>query len=558
MRTPFGTPGELLTGLRLLAAAGVLAPVRPDRAATFPVAYLRYRFTPATAYAIGARRHPHRLAVVDDRGTLTFAEIHRRTDRLARAFVDRGITDRGTTDRERLGLLCHNHRTPVEVLIAAAKVGADVVLLNPGLSAEQIAAAIEEQGVTTVVADDDLTDRLIHLPDGVTRIRGWTGAPRTATGDDSIEQLIAAAGRAPLPFRPRVGRTIVLTSGTTGPPKGAERPVPKGLGPVDAILSRIPLRAQQPALVSAPLFHTWGFGAFQLASLLGTTLVLRRRFDAEDALRQIAVHRCTQVFAVPVMLQRMLELPAEVRDRYDTSALRTVVATGSAMPGAKVTAFLDRFGAVLYMLYGSTEVSWASIATPDELRADPETAGRAPVGTVLRILDDQDRVVSPGTTGRIFVGNDMLVAGYTHGRGHIEGVDGLLGTGDLGHLDRRGLLFVTGRADDMIVSGGENVHADQVENLLAGLAGVREVAVVGVEDADLGQRLAAFVVLEPGAVLDAEDVRAYVRDNLARFAVPRDVVFLDELPRTSTGKVLKRTLRSMGEPVSAPDDAVRQ
>lgn len=278
-----------------------------------------------------------------------------------------------------------------------------MVLLNPGLSAEQIAAAVGEQGVTTVVADDDLVDRLVHLPDAVSRFRGWT-VTTGGTGDDSVEQLIAAVGRAPLPFRPRVGRTIVLTSGTTGPPKGAERPVPKGLGPVDAILSRIPLRAQQSALVSAPLFHTWGFGAFQLASLLGTTLVLRRRFDAEDAVRQIAVHRCTQMFAVPVMLQRMLELPAEVRDSYDTSVLRTVVATGSAMPGSKVTAFLDRFGDVLYMLYGSTEVSWASIANPAELRADPGTAGRAPAGTVLRILDDRDQVVPPGTTGRIFVG----------------------------------------------------------------------------------------------------------------------------------------------------------
>jgi fatty-acyl-CoA synthase len=178
---------------------------------------------------------------------------------------------------------------------------------------------------------------------------------------------------------------------------------------------------------------------------------------------------------------------------------------------------------------------------------------------VLRILDDADRAVPPGTTGRIFVGNDMLVAGYTHGRGHLEGVDGLTGTGDLGHLDSDGRLFVTGRADDMIVSGGENVHADQVENLLAGLAGVREVAVVGVEDPDLGQRLAAFVVLDPGAVLDAADVRGYVRDNLARFAVPRDVVFLDELPRTSTGKVLKRTLRSrVPESVSAADDQHRR
>lgn len=192
-------------------------------------------------------------------------------------------------------------------------------------------------------------------------------------------------------------------------------------------------------------------------------------------------------------------------------------------------------------------MSWVSIATPAELRADPATAGRAPMGTAVAVLDDQDHAVAPGTTGRIFVANDMLVSGYTHGRGHLESVDGMLGTGDLGHLDRRGLLFVTGRADDMIVSGGENIHAGEVEGLLGSMDGVKEAAVVGVDDEEYGQRLAAYLVLESGAKVDADAVRDHVKNHLARFASPRDVEFLDELPRNNTGKVVKSELGASSE-----------
>ena len=336
----------------------------------------------------------------------------------------------------------------------------------------------------------------------------------------------------------------MLTSGTTGTPKGAERPSPNGIGVVNAILSRIPLSAREHALVSAPLFHTWGFAAFQIGSLMGSTLVLRRKFDPEDALAQLAQHRCTSMFAVPVMLQRILELEDEVKARYDVSALKTVTATGSAMPPAKVTEFLETFGDKLYMLYGSTEVSWASIAKPEELRSEPGTAGRPPVGTTVKILGDDDQELPAGETGRIFVGNDMLFTGYTGGRGETEVVDDMLGTGDLGHYDRHGLLFISGRADDMIVSGGENIHAGEVEGLLADMDGVKEAAVVGVDDEEYGQRLAAYLVLESGAKVDADAVRDHVKNNLARFASPRDVEFLDELPRNNTGKVLKSELGS--------------
>jgi fatty-acyl-CoA synthase len=541
VKTPFGTPTELATGLRLLTGSGVIAPVAPYRAALFPTALYRYGFTPTTAYVVGRWRHPDRVAIVDDRGTLTFREIHDRTDRLARALADRGVGP-----GSRVAVLCRNHRGPIETILAVSKLGADVVLLNTGLSPSQMAAVADEQNISTVVADADLAKGLEEVPDSVTRLWAWTEGPG-CWGDDTLEGLIGADGSQSLPTKPPVGKTIVLTSGTTGTPKGAERPSPNGIGVVNAILSRIPLTAREPALVSAPLFHTWGFAAFQIGSLMGSTLILRRKFDPEDALAQLAQHRCTQMYAVPVMLQRILELDDEVKARYDTSALVSVTATGSAMPPAKVTEFLETFGDKLYMLYGSTEVSWASIAKPEELRDEPGTAGRPPVGTTVKILGDDDQEVETGETGRIFVGNDMLFTGYTGGRGETEIVDDMIGTGDLGHFDRHGLLFISGRADDMIVSGGENIHAGEVEGLLGSMDGVKEAAVVGVDDEEYGQRLAAYLVLESGAKVDADAVRDHVKNHLARFASPRDVEFLDELPRNNTGKVVKSELGASSE-----------
>jgi acyl-CoA synthetase (AMP-forming)/AMP-acid ligase II len=202
---------------------------------------------------------------------------------------------------------------------------------------------------------------------------------------------------------------------------------------------------------------------------------------------------------------------------------------------------MNAYGDILYNLYGSTEASWASIATPDELRFAPGTAGRPPYGTEVAILDPAGNPVPNGEVGRIFVGNDMLFDGYTSGASK-EMRGGLLATGDLGHLNRMGLLFVDGREDDMIISGGENVFPLEVEDLLGRLPQIRECTVIGVPDDEFGQRLAAYVVLQPGAWLDAGSVREYVRSHLARFCVPRDVVFMDILPRNATGKVVPRLL----------------
>ncbi|GAA1391488.1 AMP-binding protein [Pseudonocardia kongjuensis] len=522
-----------------LARSGVVRPVGPGRLFGMGRALVRYGHSITAAFAVGAARHPYRLAVVDDDGVTTYAELEERTDRLALALLDSGAGPGAP-----VGVLCRNARAPIEAMIAAGKVGADVVLVNTGLSAEQLRGVQEQQGLHTVVTDEDFLDVVPAGPRVV--LTSTPDGPRPA-GDralDDLGSMIARSGPGELPFRPEPSKQIVLTSGTTGTPKGAKRPHPSTLAPAASILSAIPLRAAEPVHIAAPLFHTWGNAGLLLAALHGATVVLRRRFTPEGFLGAVAQRRCTTVFAVPVMLQRVLESGA---DGWGSAhAPRIVAVSGSALPGGQATAFMDRFGDCLYNLYGSTEVSWVSIAGPEDLRDAPGTAGRAPAGTTLVILDEHDEPAGPGVEGRVFVGNDLPFDGYTGGEAGLEERDGLLGTGDVGHLDEQGRLFLTGRADDMIVSGGENVHPGPVEDLVSGMPGVREACVLGVDDDEYGQRLAAWVVRDPGGDVTADTIREKVRSDLAKFAVPRDVHFLEELPRNQTGKVLRAELPGRG------------
>ncbi|MEQ4300757.1 AMP-binding protein [Plantactinospora sp. B6F1] len=531
-------PSDLAFLVATLTRRGLLRPGSPRRVAAQLGALRNWGFSLAGELRQAAARDPDRVALIDEEhGDISYRELLDRAERLARSLRIRY----GVTEGYRIGLLCRNHSGLVETVLAGGLLGADIVLVNTGLSGAQLAAVAAEQRIRLLVHDAEFLDRVVGLPTEVERL-------------DEREYPGLVAGAPPGELRPpaRDGRTIVLTSGTTGTPKGARRPTPSGLGPLVAIIDRIPLHAGVRMMVAAPLFHTWGYAALQMAFALRGTVVLHRRFEPLAALEAMRRHSCTALFAVPVMVQRLLEVPTAT----PRPPLEVVAVSGSALPGGLATRFMDRYGDVLYNLYGSTEVSWAAIATPAELRRAPATAGRPPHGTRLAIVDPHGEPTPAGRVGRILVGNELLFEGYTAGGREPDGRGGpepdarggpvggrLLDTGDLGHLDADGLLFVDGRADDMIVSGGENVHPSEVENVLAELPQVREVAVIGVPDRTYGQRLAAYLVLHPGETLDPDAVREYVRRYRARFSVPRDVIFVPALPRNATGKVLTRELR---------------
>jgi fatty-acyl-CoA synthase len=522
---------------RVLRQAGVLGLLRPDKAVKIGSTFVRWGASPATGIATAAIHYPHELAIVDERGALSFERLHRRSNALANSLAAMGI---GYGDG--VGIMCRNHRGFVEATLAAAKLGASALYLNTMFAGPQLAEVTRREGPKALVYDEEFSGLLAGVEDSVRRIVAWTDGDG-ADGATTLEDLIAAGEESNLKPPPDKPRFVILTSGTTGTPKGAQRSSPDGLFTLAALIDRIPFRRRQTMMVAAPLFHSWGFFHFVMSLPTASTMVLRRRFDPEDTLRAVQESRAEVLGAVPVMIQRILGLPDEVLDRYDLSSLRITSLSGSALPGELALAWMDRFGDNVYNLYGSTEVAYATVATPEDLRAAPGTAGRPPRGTVVRLFDERGREVPRGEVGRIFVGNEMSFEGYTGG-GHKEAIDGLLSSGDVGHIDAEGRLFVDGRDDEMIVSGGENVFPREVEDLIADMDEVVEVAVIGVEDAEFGQRLKAFVVLCEGAETDSADVNAHVKANLAGYKTPREVEFLAELPRNATGKVLKRELHA--------------
>ncbi|QNN53272.1 AMP-binding protein [Nocardioides mesophilus] len=528
--------GQQLVSLRVLTSAGVIRPYPPQVLARLARTLVTWGTGPAGGFTTMAQRAPHQVALVDELGELTFRELHERSNALADSFKSLGVAA-----GDGIAIMCRNHRGFVDASIAAAKVGADLLYLNTAFAGPQLVEVLEREKPALVVHDEEFSG-LLDAAEDIRPVLGWTDGERSDA--DTLDQLIAAGSREDHHPPPRPSRVIILTSGTTGTPKGAPRSE-AGVDAAVALLSRLPLRRGWRTHIAAPLFHTWGWAHWALAMLLGSTMVLRRRFEPEDCLRAVTEHGCDSLVVIPVMLQRILQLPQEVLDSYDLSKVKVVAASGSALPGDLGVSWMDQFGDTLYNIYGSTEVAYATVAQPRDLRAAPGTAGRAPYATVVKILDEEGDEVPPGEPGRIFVGNTLLFEGYTGG-GSKDVVDGLMATGDVGRFDAEGRLFVEGRDDDMIVSGGENVFPQEVEDCLARHDEVVEVACIGVDDQDFGKRLRAFVVRREGGSVDEEALKGHVKAHLARYKVPREVVFVDELPRNATGKILKRELAEAG------------
>jgi acyl-CoA synthetase (AMP-forming)/AMP-acid ligase II len=534
--------GNRLHTVRTLLGAGIVTPVRPDKLLRLGAVLWRFGPTPAAGYTAAAIRYPGEPAIIDELGTLTFEEVHRRSNALAH-----GLSDAGVKEGDGVAIMCRNHRGFVDATVACSKLGAHGLYLNTAFAGPQITDVVKREGPIALVYDEEFAELTEEAGHRRKRFIGWhdgEGKPR----DPTLESLIEQGDPSDVVAPSEPGRVVILTSGTTGTPKGASRSQPETLDPAAALLSRIPLKARESTMIAAPLFHSWGFAHFTLGMALSSTIVLKRKFDPEATLSLTAQHQCSALIVVPVMLQRMLELPTETLTRYDLSSLRVIGASGSALPGELATKVMDTFGDKLFNLYGSTEVAWATIATPEDLRVAPGTAGRPPRGTIVKLYDEEGNEVGEGDTGRIFVGNEMLFEGYTGGGGSKDVLNGLMATGDVGHFDKHGLLHIEGRDDEMIVSGGENVFPAEVEDTIARMNGVKEVAVIGVDDEKFGQRLKAFVVRDGGGSKPSEkEVKGEVKSKLAGFKVPRDVEFIKELPRNATGKVLKRELKEQEE-----------
>ncbi len=513
--------GRMLSAATALARA-TLRPERPDRLPRAVLAMTPWGPSIAGVFAASVGRYPRATILEDDRGALSAWQLWIETDAVARALRGHGVRP-GVA----VGILARNSREFVQALLGAAKVGADVVYLNTSFAGPQLADVAERESLAVIIHGDEFAE-VVTSCHGVVTIAG-----------SELVEITSQRSFVPLVPTRHSGRQVILTSGTTGRPKGARRSAASASSARG--LLEVPFRARDTVLVSAPLFHAWGLAHLGISLGTSTTVVLQRRFDPEATLAAIDRHRPGGWVVVPVMLQRILALDAATLVRYDTSSLRYIASSGSALGAPLVEAALERFGPVLYNIYGSTEVALATLATPADLSAAPSTAGRVVLGSTVKILDEHGNEVPAGETGRVFVGSGAAFEGYTGG-GTKESIGGLLSSGDVGHFDEAGRLFIDGRDDEMIVSGGENVFPAEVEELLAAHPGVGEATVVGVPDDDFGQALAAFVVKRPGAELTEKDVTDHVRAHLARYKVPKHVTFVNQLPRTETGKVRKRDL----------------
>ena len=522
-----------------MARAGVIAPMRPDKYLRIVSAMQRENMAITSGFAAAAQRCPDRAGLVDELGILTWRQIDRRADALAAA-----LQALPGGQPEVIGLMARNHRGFVDALIAANRIGADVLLLNTSFAGPAMAEVLEREGEgksVAVIYDEEFTevvDRAVAGRPDTARIVAWTDGP---VNYPTLERLIAEHGDREPQRASAKGRVILLTSGTTGTPKGASH---SGGDPgvLKSILDRTPWRTEQPVVVVAPMFHAWGFSQLAFAASMSCTIITRRKFDPEATLELIDRHRATGLCVVPVMFDRIMELPAEVLDRYSGRSLRFAAASGSRMRPDVVIAFMDRFGDVIYNNYNATEAGMIATATPRDLRAAPDTAGRPAEGTEIRILDAELHELPVGEVGSIYVRNSTQFDGYTSGQTKAFH-EGFMCSGDVGYVDDAGRLFVVGRDDEMIVSGGENVYPIEVEKTLAAHDDVAEAAVLGVDDEKFGQRLEAFVVLRPGAAATPEELKQHVREHLANFKVPRAITVLDELPRGTTGKISRKELQ---------------
>ena len=493
--------------------------------------------------ALNARRTPNRAAVIDDDGQMTFAEL----DAAAHAVAN-GLIAKGVRAGDGVGMLIRNHRWFLVALYGAARVGARLILLNSEFSGPQIKEVSEREGATIIIYDDEYTAAVAAAEPKFGKLRALDNNPDrdepSGSTDETLAQMIARSPKTPAPKAAKHARIIILTSGTTGTPKGANRAAPPSLAPIGGVLSHVPFKAGEVTSLPAPMFHALGFLHATIAMMLGSTLVLRRRFKPATVLADIAEHKVTAMVVVPVMLSRILDELDKTEPKPNLSSLRIVFVSGSQLGAELATRTMKALGPVVYNLYGSTEIAFATIARPQDLKKNPATVGPVVKGVRIKLFDENGNEVPKGEVGRIFVGNTFPFEGYTGGGGK-QIIDGLMSSGDVGYFDHNDLLYVSGRDDEMIVSGGENVFPAEVEDLVSGHPEVIEATALGVEDKEWGARLRCFVVKAEGSQIGEEEIKHYVRDHLARYKVPREVIFLDELPRNPTGKILKRELRDM-------------
>ena len=485
-------------------------------------------------HAIHAALDPDRLAFVDERRRCTYAEANAEIDAL------------GTTLRERWGVggdapvaVCMENRVEYALLwFALFRLGVPCVHLSRFGTADELVALVERSGACVLVGSQR-TRAVVHAV--VERL------PRCALLDvDATGPAGYAAATRPV-HRPAYGaaghsHNVVYTSGTTGRPKGAVRNF-GAFGPrtLLEILERLPMRRGDTHLVVAPLYHSGAQVFTLLAVALGNTIVFAPVFEPEATLAHLHAYGVDTVFMVPTMLRRIVELPQACFEAHPASPRAIVCGAAPFLHPLRTTA-IERFGAsAIFDIYGATELGWVTLVDGAEMLRKPGSLGRPIPGQEIAILDADGRRLPPGTVGQVYTRSPQRMDGYLADEASTSAIErgGWLTVDDLGRLDAEGSLFLTGRARDMVISGGVNVYPVEVERVLLGPPQVDDVAVIGIPDERWGEHLVACCV---GRTVEDDILITWAKEQLAPYKVPRRWVWMEALPRNPTGKVLKRTL----------------
>ncbi|XXT16238.1 AMP-binding protein [Sorangium sp. So ce429] len=548
---------EALVVRRAVTQTGLLAALRWPGLKVLARELAKGRANPSLLFRYYAENSPSRIAVVDPRSlargaagggaegpaedrVYSFFALNEAIDRLGYALDRRGVGP-GTT----VLLVLKNRPEFVMSQIALARVGASVVTASWRSTPAELSYLAGHSGARLLVFDADIADMIREAAPRLTGIPrdGMIAVGARAEGFSHFDELLA--GRGDAPDRSEQAAVVMYTSGTTGKPKGAVRGfgrsvVLSALGAIGAT----PMRVGDVHLAVCPLYHLTAFGFVSLSLVLGATIVILPEFQPELFLEAIQRYRVTTTAVVPTMLHRVLEL-GEARIRaYDTSSLTAIFAGGAPLPPALAAEAMGVFGDRLFNFYGATETGIVTVASPADLRASPGTIGRPVAGSELMLVGEDGRPCRDGEVGELYVKSPLLVSGY-HGDPDAtreSTLDGFFSVGDLARRDARGCYHIEGRKRDLIISGGVNVYPAEVESVLHDHPAIAEAAVVGVPDRAWGERVRAFIALRPGASASEDDIKAHCRAQLAGPKIPREIVFVDALPRNPTGKVMKREL----------------
>lgn len=537
---------DVLDRLRAMKEAGLLERGTPEGTRMFLGNLIRRDFHPSTIYAMHAANFPQKEGIIHFDRRLTWGQVNSRVNRLAH-----GLLSLGLKPGDRVAYMLKNSVEWVEALAACSKIGVAAVFVSFRYTAPEVEYLVTNSEAKALIFGAEFEKVIkeakqnLQIPDENYIIVG----ANEGSGFRPYEDLLSR-GKDEEPARElRKGgsRVIMYTSGTTGKPKGAVRDASKaGIGTLVELLRIVPFRRDDRHLVAAPLYHATGSGFLTVHVGLGSTIVMMDKFDPVEFLEIVDREKITTTALVPTMLRSVLMLPEKVRSKYDVSSMRIIICTGSALPEKLKEESRAYFGEVLYDLYGSTEMGWVTVATPEAQREKPGSIGKAVPGVDIVLLSEDRKIVGQGELGELYAKNKLLIEGYHKNDEATRNSlwNGYFSVGDLAVRDEKGYITLVDRKTDMVISGGMNIYPAEIELVLMGHPKVHEVGVIGIADEHWGEALLACVVAKAGQSITEDELTDFCRKSLAGYKIPRRFELLEELPRNPTGKILKKELRA--------------